>query len=540
MDHYNLEEAVKNLPEIYQPIFKHQELSSSASRVCDNRLVYIKKIYDALAIKKGASLNVLDLGCAQGYISLSIASWGAKVTGVDFLDKNVKVCNLLADENSELQVKFVCGKIEELIQRIPEGKYDLVLGLSVFHHLCNLYGYKRVQELLEILSKKVTAGIFELALKEEPLYWALSLPEDYREVLEGFSCIKFIAEMSTHLSEIQRPLCYVSNDYVYFLDGTLVKIDKHWKEAHNYAIGTHLGTRDYYIGEGNFIKAMRINNIGPGESRNDYNKQEIENERKFLEEMNGDLDFPKIEKYEQNSHDIWLMRRAYNGTLLSTLIKENKEYDKWNVVKEVLKKLAELEKRGFYCNDLRVWNILVDDNICRFIDYGSFTKENTDCQWPENAYVSFLLFINEVIEKDIRVVPIRKTNVFTTLHKYLPHEKVSELLNLKCDSNLFTNAYNIMFNDTSNVEKHSEQELTLGENITKAEEKLLNLFADKQQELQQRNDVLEVRTNDLQEQITALNNTMINNRQELDAIKNSKAWKSYVLISQYFHKACKK
>lgn len=71
-----LEQAVRHLPEIYQPIYKHPELYQTSSRSCDDRLTHIKAIYDALQKKLNRRLRVLDLGCAQGYISLSIAERG--------------------------------------------------------------------------------------------------------------------------------------------------------------------------------------------------------------------------------------------------------------------------------------------------------------------------------------------------------------------------------------------------------------------------------------------------------------------------------
>lgn len=279
-----LAQAVKLLPEVYQPIYNHSELSLTVSRTCDNRLVYIKKVYEALCKKKGSPLRVLDLGCAQGYISLSIASWGANVTGVDFLDKNIDVCNILSKENQKFSTRFVCGKIETVIQQIKKDEYDLVLGLSVFHHLCYAYGSSKICELIKSLSDKVSVGIFELALKQEPLYWAKSLPEDYRELLQGFSCIKLLAKMPTHLSDIVRPLCYASNKYVFSPEQTLIKIEKTLSAPHNLTGDTHLGTRRYYIGEGFFIKCFCVKSVKHS-IRDEYNRSEIDNEIAFLDEM---------------------------------------------------------------------------------------------------------------------------------------------------------------------------------------------------------------------------------------------------------------
>ena len=87
-----LSKLVADLPEIYQPIYSHEELSINVSRQCADRLEKIMTIHDALKGVLGRPLRVLDLGRAQGFIGLSLSARGAVVRGVDFLDKNIAVC----------------------------------------------------------------------------------------------------------------------------------------------------------------------------------------------------------------------------------------------------------------------------------------------------------------------------------------------------------------------------------------------------------------------------------------------------------------
>lgn len=76
MDNTKLAELVNDLPEFYQPIYGHDEWDDKPLRNCRDRLPVIKKIYDDLSAKLQRPLRVLDLGCAQGFFSLNIASWG--------------------------------------------------------------------------------------------------------------------------------------------------------------------------------------------------------------------------------------------------------------------------------------------------------------------------------------------------------------------------------------------------------------------------------------------------------------------------------
>lgn len=79
----DLNTLVSELPEIYQTIFGHPEWDGDAARDCNQRLDLITEQYDNLSRALGRPLNVLDLGCAQGFFSLSLASKGATIVGID-------------------------------------------------------------------------------------------------------------------------------------------------------------------------------------------------------------------------------------------------------------------------------------------------------------------------------------------------------------------------------------------------------------------------------------------------------------------------
>ena len=158
-----LKELVIELPELYQLIYKHKELSKSPSRDSEDRLDNLIKICEALSLKVQRRLRVLDLGCAQGFFSMSLSEAGAIVHGVDFAEENIAVCKKLAEENKNLDVSFQLGNIQEFISQLETAEYDLVLGLSVFHHIIHEHGVSSVLEILDHLSSKVESGVFEFA-----------------------------------------------------------------------------------------------------------------------------------------------------------------------------------------------------------------------------------------------------------------------------------------------------------------------------------------------------------------------------------------
>lgn len=215
MPENNISQFVQNLPEIYQRIYGHPEFDDT-SRLCSDREKYITRVVESLQNQLGKKdLNILDIGRAQGYFSLSLAATGCKVTGLDFCKENIELCRALNDEN-----KFDCNfKFEKLtsefVRDIKNDEFDVVLLLSVIHHVCNEGGFDYAREIFEELARKSKIIITELAVKDEPLYWNRNLPADYDR---WFDKIKFFDELAffpTHLSETSRPLIICSDKYFY-------------------------------------------------------------------------------------------------------------------------------------------------------------------------------------------------------------------------------------------------------------------------------------------------------------------------------------
>ena len=119
----------------------------------------------------------------------------------------------LAEEHPSCRVTFEVGNIDNVIQHTRVDDYDLILGLSVFHHIIHERGAAAVRDMLTSLSQKAAAAIFEMAVREEPVYWASSLPASPRDLLQGFAFVHRVAEYDTHLSDIRRPLYFASNRY---------------------------------------------------------------------------------------------------------------------------------------------------------------------------------------------------------------------------------------------------------------------------------------------------------------------------------------
>jgi O-antigen chain-terminating methyltransferase len=78
----------------------------------------------------------------------------------------------------------VQASVEDFVVALTPGRFDLVLGLSVFHHIIHERGIAFVTDLLRQLSELVEVGVFEMALPTEGPYWSTSQPPDPRQLLE--------------------------------------------------------------------------------------------------------------------------------------------------------------------------------------------------------------------------------------------------------------------------------------------------------------------------------------------------------------------
>lgn len=419
-----IEALVAALPEKYQPIYGMPGLSDGSSRSCEDRLGRIQEIASALEAELGRPLRVLDLGSAQGFFSLNLAARGYSVRGIDFLQQNVDVCRELARLHGLDNARFECGLIEDAIGGLMADQYDLVLGLSVFHHLVHQHGLSLVVALVTALAQKVRVGIYELALREEPLYWAPSQPEDPAGLLGGYAFERVLSVQGTHLSGIARPLYFASNRY-WYLGGQLRPFDAWRQEPHGYAMGSHQGTRRYYFGNGVMAKRLSLGNA----DLTAPNLAEYRNEVAFLAAGGAEgFRAPALLFHENDGRNLWLVREALPGEILSELISRHVAFAYEPVIDGLLDQLVALEAAGLYHNDVRCWNVLVSDDGVSLIDYGAISADATDCTWPGNLILAFLITVREVVHShlvepfpirrpqlNVAVLPVRYRNAFIRL-----------------------------------------------------------------------------------------------------------------------------
>ena len=76
-------------------------------------------------------LKILDIGCGGGLISEPMARLGAKVTGIDASEKNIKVAKIHSKENN-LKINYIKSSPEMLKVR---EEFDIILNLEIIEHV---------------------------------------------------------------------------------------------------------------------------------------------------------------------------------------------------------------------------------------------------------------------------------------------------------------------------------------------------------------------------------------------------------------------
>lgn len=111
-------------------------------RMNPTRLAFIRSTLcrhfgkDPSSARPFEGLKVVDVGCGGGILSEPLARMGASVTGVDAVDKNIKIASIHADLDPVTStIEYCCTTAEKLVEE--QRKFDAVISLEVIEHVAD-------------------------------------------------------------------------------------------------------------------------------------------------------------------------------------------------------------------------------------------------------------------------------------------------------------------------------------------------------------------------------------------------------------------
>jgi hypothetical protein len=363
----HLQKAVSALPELYQPLYGIDDKTGRVpSRTCSDRLPKITKV---IAAHPSGSPKVLDVGCAQGYMSLGIADKvaGSVVSGIDYLEQNINLCRLIA-QRIRSNAKFSCEVFNEIsFKKHLEDGYHVVLFLNVLHHLCTHLGSEETKRILNQAAAHVDFVLIELASDKERLEWVRNSLSD-KDWLSGFNFVSKLDDYSTHVSDQKRSLYFCSNRYA-LIEGQLFEFLSFMNRSHADAMGDEILGRRYFLSSS--MVAKKFDFSGKFGRKN---RVEMLREIRYLRQVVR----PRLLAIEIGHETGLVARECISGSLLVDTPQDPDSGAIFRVFCNTLKRLAELEEAGLYHHDLRPWNILMtpDGNV-ELIDFGSIQKRET-------------------------------------------------------------------------------------------------------------------------------------------------------------------
>ena len=177
------------------------------------RIEYINdKIMEHFSLEKKnnflADFSILDIGCGGGLISEPMARLGAKVTGIDASEKNIKVAQLHAKQNG-LDIEYLNKSPEQLDQK---RKFDIILNLEIVEHVDNVRLYvESCHKLLNknglmftaTLNRTLTSYFKAILGAEYILRWLPIGTHDWNKFLKPEELEKYLTESKFNTVEIK-------------------------------------------------------------------------------------------------------------------------------------------------------------------------------------------------------------------------------------------------------------------------------------------------------------------------------------------------
>ena len=153
------------------------------------------------------NIKILDIGCGGGLLSEPMCKLGAKVTGIDASDKNIKVAKLHSKKNN-LKIDYLCSSPEKFN---ADAKFDVILNMEIVEHVENVnFFLKSCSKLLKkngimfvaTLNKTLKSYIFAIVGAEYILRWLPIGTHEWEKFVKPGELVKILKKYDLRLDSL--------------------------------------------------------------------------------------------------------------------------------------------------------------------------------------------------------------------------------------------------------------------------------------------------------------------------------------------------
>ena len=186
----------------FKPLHKFNPIR--ISYIKENIIETFKLGYNKTPLK---DIEILDIGCGGGLLSEPMCRLGAKVTGIDASDKNIKVAKLHS-KKSNLQINYFCSSPEKFNAK---KKFDVILNMEIVEHVEDVnFFLKSCSKLLKkngimfvaTLNKTLKSYIFAIVGAEYILRWLPIGTHEWEKFLKPEELISILKKNDLILDKV--------------------------------------------------------------------------------------------------------------------------------------------------------------------------------------------------------------------------------------------------------------------------------------------------------------------------------------------------
>ena len=186
----------------FKPLHKFNPIR--ISYIKENIIKTFKLDYNEIPLK---DIKILDIGCGGGLLSEPMYRLGAKVTGIDASDKNIKVAKLHSEKNN-LQIDYFCSSPEKFNAK---DKFDVILNMEIVEHVEDVnFFLKSCSNLLKkngimfvaTLNKTLKSYIFAIVGAEYILRWLPIGTHEWEKFLKPEDLISILEKNDLSLERV--------------------------------------------------------------------------------------------------------------------------------------------------------------------------------------------------------------------------------------------------------------------------------------------------------------------------------------------------